>query len=358
MFAAVAPLALLFAAARAQEPASQRPGKNIVELVEATPKFSTLVTALKATNLTGTLSGPGPFTLFAPTNEAFAALPTGVLANLLRGGGEIGGEHAQLAGLLAFHVVQGSYSQKDLAQICQSATGNRPATLKTTEGQSLVIDCSGGGGACPGPKCYPEILLQCRVGDCPALQPFVEASNGVVSALGHVLLPPGSPAPAPGPPNPGNHHLFFFANDTRSYYAGGSRCGEVDAAPYMPAALFEPRNYLALATYSEATIRLYGKVPDQRGMPGALKQGRCASIGYDKFDGYVKGVEWAPGSLMGPVCAKHCHCSFQGAGGEDLPPCRDRPDDPRAGTFCSLCGPTGFCPGCVGGNVSIELYAQ
>ena len=133
MFAAVAPLALLVAAARAQEPASQRPGKNIVELVEATPNFSTLVTALKATNLTGALSGPGPFTLFAPTNEAFAALPTGVLANLLRGGGEVGGEHAQLAGLLAFHVVQLIGTMLFHLKLGPLAAGNAPAPVECIE---------------------------------------------------------------------------------------------------------------------------------------------------------------------------------------------------------------------------------
>ena len=241
---AAAALLLQAAALPAALPAAPGGGQTIADLATATPDLSTLATALKAGGLVGTLSGKGPFTVFAPTNEAFAALPAGVLANLLRPENK-----AQLTDLLKFHVVEGTYSQKDLTQVCQSAHGNMPGTLKTAAGQDLVVACSGGGGACPGPRCYPEILLQCRSGDCFPLQPQRKASNGAVFALGHVLLPPASPAPAPGPANPGNNHLRFYANDTRSPYVGGARCGEVDAAPYMPAALFEPRNYLALATY-------------------------------------------------------------------------------------------------------------
>ena len=78
-------------------------GNTIVDLALATPDLSTLVTALKAGGLVKTLSGQGPFTVFAPTNEAFAALPAGVLANLLKPENK-----AALDNILTYHVVAGT----------------------------------------------------------------------------------------------------------------------------------------------------------------------------------------------------------------------------------------------------------
>ena len=86
--------------------------------------------------------------------------------------------------------------------------GSRGGIIKTVEGQSVAVSCSGGGGACPGPCCLPEILINCGRGDCAVSDPPINASNGAVLTSAHVLLPPsGSPAPAPGPPNPKNNHL-------------------------------------------------------------------------------------------------------------------------------------------------------
>lgn len=86
------------------------PTKNIVELAVATPALSTLVTAVTAAGLTSTLSGPGPFTVFAPTNDAFAKLGTATIATLLNETPTA----ATLAGILKYHVVPGKVLKADL----------------------------------------------------------------------------------------------------------------------------------------------------------------------------------------------------------------------------------------------------
>ena len=167
-------------------------------------------------------------------------------------------------------------------------------------------------------------------------------------AAHHNLLPP-LPPPSPPPPPPGpENHLYFYSTD------GIGRCGEVDAAPFMPATLFEPANLLALAAYAEAAIRLYTN--PMRGAT-ALKLGQCASIGYTHCGGRVQGIGWTPSALMGPVCAEQCECNYEGASTiPGLPYCKDQPDDPEAGKWCSLCGPTTSCADCVAGSVTISLY--
>ena len=156
----------------------------------------------------------------------------------------------------------------------------------------------------------------------------------------------------------GSNHLFLHATDNILE----PRCGQVDAALYMPPSIFEPTAALSLAAYVESTILLYNN-PNPSASPLAL--GRCAEIGYiGPSAGIVQGISWrgrgAPGDnggLMGQVCAERCQCSFQGTGPEDLPFCRDEPDQPALGRFCSLCGPGTFCPGCNPGNtVVIDLF--
>ena len=155
----------------------------------------------------------------------------------------------------------------------------------------------------------------------------------------------------------GNNHLFFHATDNILE----PRCGQVDAALYMPASIFEPTATLSLAVYVEAVTRLYNN-PNPSASPLAL--GSCADIGYNGPSASRVTTSWrgrgAPGDdggLMGQVCAERCQCSFQGSGPEDLPFCRDEPDQPALGRFCSLCGPTTFCPGCNPGNtVIIDLF--
>ena len=99
--------------------------KSIVDLAVATPDLSTLVAALKAGGLVDTLSGKGPFTVFAPSNEAFAALPKGVLANLLKPENK-----AQLVDLLTYHVASGAVHAKDLMDM---------QMLKTVEGKNVTV---------------------------------------------------------------------------------------------------------------------------------------------------------------------------------------------------------------------------
>ena len=152
-----------------------------------------------------------------------------------------------------------------------------------------------------------------------------------------------------------SNHLYFYAI-TDNLALEGQRCGQVDAAPHMPPALFEPRNLLALAAYAEATLTLFGTPENQRGeTASALQLGTCPSEYGDGPRNYGDTVKWTPSSLMGPVCAKHCKCSYDGASG-GLPPCRDEPDDPTAGTWCSLCGPTTGCLGCNNNTVTVSYY--
>ena len=153
-------------------PAPPPGGKTIVDLAVADPDLSTLVTALKAGGLVGTLSGQGPFTVFAPTNEAFASLPAGVVANLLKPENK-----AQLVDVLTYHVVAGAVRAKDLKD------GEK---LKTVEGKELTVRISGS---------------TVFINSAKVTTADVTASNGVVHIIDGVLLPAG-PAPQPGPPPP------------------------------------------------------------------------------------------------------------------------------------------------------------
>ena len=157
----------------------------------------------------------------------------------------------------------------------------------------------------------------------------------------------------------GTNQLWF-----RSFDAIGSfrRCGEIDAAPYMPAELFEPRHFLQLLAYGEVTVRLY-RTPV---LNTATELGRCSEAGYTSCGASVQGISWIPGGLMGPVCGERCGCNFRGACSpagsfpgfpecSQLPFCRDVPDDPTEDRFCSLCGPTTACPGCSSDTVTIGL---
>merc|ERR1740130_1042559 len=103
---------------------------SIVQIALATPDLSTLVTALKAADLVDTLSGPGPFTVLAPTNEAFAKLPAGVLDNLLKPENK-----AKLAALLTYHVLPGSVPTQTLPKGQQLD----PSKCTTVEGEKIEV---------------------------------------------------------------------------------------------------------------------------------------------------------------------------------------------------------------------------
>ncbi len=136
------------------------PSKNIVE-VAAGAGFNTLVAAVKAAGLADALSGKGPFTVFAPTDAAFAKLPAGALDALLK-------DPVKLAAILKYHVVSGKVMAADVIK----ANGAKPATLN---GAALDIAVRGG-------KVY--------VNDAMVTAADVAASNGVIHVIDTVVLPP------------------------------------------------------------------------------------------------------------------------------------------------------------------------
>src|SRR5499426_948729 len=112
------------------------PSKNIIQNAANSKEHTTLVAAVKAAGLVETLQGPGPFTVFAPTNAAFAKLPPGTVDSLLKPEMK-----AKLTGVLTYHVVPGRLSAKDLMEAAQRNGGT--AVLKTVEGESLSVESKG-----------------------------------------------------------------------------------------------------------------------------------------------------------------------------------------------------------------------
>jgi uncharacterized surface protein with fasciclin (FAS1) repeats len=152
---------------------AEMPKQNIVQVAASNASFKTLVKAVKAAGLVETLSGKGPFTVFAPTDAAFAALPKGTLEKLL-----LPANKAQLVKLLTYHVVPESASAAQLG----SAT-----EIKTVEGQALMIVTKPDGVTISGAKVL--------IADVPA-------SNGLIHAIDKVLLPPDAAQLAPKAGNP------------------------------------------------------------------------------------------------------------------------------------------------------------
>src|ERR1700687_5153915 len=112
------------------------PSKNIVQNAVNSKDHTTLVAAVKAAGLVDTLSGAGPFTVFAPTNEAFAKLPPGTVDSLLKPENK-----DKLVAVLTYHVVPGRMSAKDLMDAAKKASGQ--AKLKTVEGDWLQVEAKG-----------------------------------------------------------------------------------------------------------------------------------------------------------------------------------------------------------------------
>jgi uncharacterized surface protein with fasciclin (FAS1) repeats len=148
------------------------PSKNIVQNAVNSKDHTTLVAAVKAAGLVDTLSGPGPFTVFAPTNEAFATLPKGTVDNLLKPENK-----AQLTKVLTYHVVPGRMSAKDLMDAAQKAGGK--AMLKTVEGGELTVEVKGN-----------ALMIVDAKGDTAKVTiENVFQSNGVIQVVDTVLLP-------------------------------------------------------------------------------------------------------------------------------------------------------------------------
>jgi len=146
---------------------------NIVELAESVPTLSTLVAAVVAGDLADTLSSAGPFTVFAPTNDAFAALPAGVVDSLMKPENK-----AQLVDILTYHVLPEQVLSKDLAPF---------QAVDTVEGKKLHVQ-KWGGGVRVGPSLLSKDLKNVIAADNLA-------SNGVAHIIDGVLLPPTAPTP-------------------------------------------------------------------------------------------------------------------------------------------------------------------
>ena len=133
---------------------------TIVDVASGAGNFSTLVAAVTAAELVETLSGEGPFTVFAPTDEAFAALPAGVLDALL-----LPENKALLAQILTYHVVSGKVMAADVTD----------GDVATVEGQTIALSTASG----------------VTVNGANVVSADVPASNGVIHAIDAVILPPG-----------------------------------------------------------------------------------------------------------------------------------------------------------------------
>lgn len=149
------------------------PTRNIVENAMNSADHTTLVAAVKAAGLVETLEGPGPFTVFAPTNEAFAKLPAGTVDTLLKP------ENKQtLAKVLTYHVVSGRLSAADLMQKIKE--GNGTAELTTVEGGKLWASLHDG----------QHIMLKDEKGGTAMVTiPNVFQSNGVIHVVDTVVMP-------------------------------------------------------------------------------------------------------------------------------------------------------------------------
>lgn len=135
--------------------------KTVVVVAGSNPDFKTLVTAVTKAGLVETLSGPGPFTVFAPTDAAFAAIPPAQLNAILA-------DKAQLTKILTYHVVPGKVMAADLQP---------EQMVKTVEGQNLDIKVTNGAATVNG---------------CNIVKTDIQASNGVIHVVDCVLIPPAA----------------------------------------------------------------------------------------------------------------------------------------------------------------------
>jgi uncharacterized surface protein with fasciclin (FAS1) repeats len=153
--------------------AAMYPTKNIVQNAVNSSDHTTLVTAVKAAGLVPTLEGAGPFTVFAPTNEAFAALPPGTVDGLLKPENK-----PELTKILTYHVVPGRYDVAMLERDVQTTPGGK-VSLKTVEGGLLTISWGNG-----------SLWVTDQKGNTAQVTiPDVYQSNGVIMVVDKVLMP-------------------------------------------------------------------------------------------------------------------------------------------------------------------------
>lgn len=150
----------------------KKPKKDIVDTAVATDQLSTLVAAVKAADLVNTLKGAGPFTVFAPANDAFAALPAGTVDSLLQPENK-----SALTKVLTYHVVAGKVAAKDVAAAIKA--GNGRAELTTVQGGKLVAMMDG-----------KDVVLMDEMGRRSKVTAVdVMTSNGVVHLIDSVVMP-------------------------------------------------------------------------------------------------------------------------------------------------------------------------
>lgn len=148
------------------------PTRDIIDNAVQSKDHTTLVTAVKAAGLVETLKGKGPFTLFAPTNAAFAKLPAGTVDTLLKPENK-----AQLSGILTYHVVPGKLTAADI--VGRIKAGGGKATLTTVQGETLTASLMG----------KLVMLVDAKGGMSHVRQADVIQSNGVIHVVDAVLLP-------------------------------------------------------------------------------------------------------------------------------------------------------------------------
>ncbi len=152
--------------------AEMYPNKNIIENAVNSKDHTTLVAAVKAAGLVETLSGAGPFTVFAPTNEAFNMLPKGTVDNLLKPENK-----SMLTGILTYHVVSGNLGSAELIKMIKD--GNGTAQLTTVAGGKLWVMNKGG-----------KLWVKDEKGGIAEITiKDVNQSNGVIHVINKVLLP-------------------------------------------------------------------------------------------------------------------------------------------------------------------------
>merc|ERR1711865_949674 len=327
---------------------------NIVAIATSVPSLSTLVTAVQAADLGDTLSGEGPFTVFAPTNDAFAEIQDVVDQLLLPASQNL------LIKVLKFHVLA--------SEVLKAAIMNGQS-VATVEGQDICFETiqHTGGSSAVWRAGFDVNVFPCgsTATKSRVTMADVMASNGVVHVINQVLVPSGIVG-CPGLAcNDGGVALFTCkagsgdcveVKDGQSggipraqceqicigptpelwfraiaasgtFSQGPMRCGEVDAAPRMPVALFQSANAAQKQQYIDVTLAEF-----RAGRPSQfLELGRCADIVYSTPAGSAR-TPWDPIGVMRATCLSICQCNYglnQCAGLED--------GQATAGSFCSLC---------------------
>jgi len=158
--AAVVGLVAIATGFAAEGKAKRKPGKDIVDTAVGAGNFKTLATALKAADLVETLKGKGPFTVFAPTDEAFAKLPKGTVEDLLKPENK-----KKLAGILTYHVVAGKVMAADVVKLTEATT---------VQGSKVSIKVSDG---------------KVTVDAANVVKTDIGCSNGVIHVIDAVILP-------------------------------------------------------------------------------------------------------------------------------------------------------------------------